>query len=191
MNQRQPNNAPPSGSNTNWPLIFCLFSGLPLELVLHDVRTFGVRSVGPRAGGAALVMFVFVCCHPHDDQRPLTCFMIAAIVLSIVAQIIASIRYYRGGRELSRYNGTPYAVWLFPRSEVAIKRLEPVVALLIGGAIHHFNHPLGAFLITAAFCQGIRVGLDRIGRRTRDLDMNDALVEQQMAMEDVRGVPGR
>jgi hypothetical protein len=167
-------------------------AGLPLELVLHNVRTFGVRSVGPRAGGAVLLMLLFVAFHPGENVRPLTCFTIAVIPLSITAQIIATVRHWRGEQMHSRYNGTPYAMWLLPRwSEVAIKRLEPFIALIVGCGIHHFNHPLGAFVITAAISLGIRVGIEHRGNWTRSMDMNDAIIEQTMAMEDAHKLQRR
>ena len=192
MNQQRTNNEKPPGQVVNWPLIVCHMAGLPLELSLHNANTFGVRSVGPRAGGAVLLMFLFVAFHPGENVLPLICFMIAVIPLSIFAQISATVRHWRGERILSRYNGRPYVMWLLPHvNEVTIKRLEPFVALVAGCVIHHFNHTLGAFLITAAFSLGVRIGIEHHVNWTRSMDMNDAIIEQTMAMEGIRKLQRR
>jgi hypothetical protein len=136
-------------------------------------------------------MFLFVGFHPNDNGAPLFCFMIAIILLSIIAQIIAMVRRRRGAPCHSRYNGRPYLICLLRCSEATIKRWEPLIALMSGWVLHRFNHPLGSFLITAAFSLAIKVGLERIGIRERALDTSDALVEQTLAMESVRNLPGR
>jgi hypothetical protein len=129
---------------------------------------------------AVLLMFLFLAFHPHDNCRPLFWFMIAVIALSTVAQISAWRRQRRGEPSHSRYNGRPHLMSLFPRmSEVTIKRLEPAMSLAASLVIHHFNHPLGSFLIMASMCLGICVGLEHSARRERALDMNDALIDQQ------------
>jgi hypothetical protein len=47
VNQRPKSNEKPPGEVVNWPVIACYSVGLPLELLLHNVMTFGARSVGP------------------------------------------------------------------------------------------------------------------------------------------------
>jgi hypothetical protein len=191
MNSQQNNAAKPPGQVVNWPLIACLCAILPIELVLHDLRTFGVRSISPRAAGSALLMFLFVGFHPNDNGAPLFCFMIAIILLSIVAKIIAMVRRRRGVICHTRYNGRPYLMKLLPWSETTIKQWEPLIALMSGWFLHRFNHPLGSFVIMGAFCLAVKVGLERVGIRERVLDTSDALVEQTWAMESVRYRSGR
>ena len=191
MNE-QHNNAKPPGQMVNWPLIACHFLSLPVELLLHNVKTFGIRSIGPRAGGAVVIMFLFAAFHPGENCWPLGCFMVAVVALSIVAGISAMLRQLRGEMSHSRYTGTPYALRLLPRwSEVTIKRLEPFLVWGAGGMIHHFNHPLGSFLIAAAVGLGVKVGLEYQGIRTRHLDMNDALISHRISMKEVRSVARR
>jgi hypothetical protein len=191
MNRQQTSGANPDGPVVNWPLIACLSAALPIELVLHDLRTFGVRSIPPRAVGTALLMFLFVAFHPNDNGAPLFGYMIAVILLSIIAQIIATVRLRRGAICHSRYNGRPYLMRLLPWSEATIKRLEPFIPFILGWFVHRFNHPLGSFLITAAICLAIRVAIERIGDRERELDINDALASQALAVRSVRHSPGR
>ena len=191
MNRQQTSAANPSGPVVNWPLIVCLSAALPIELALHDLRTFGVRSVPPRAAGAALLMFLFMAFHQNDNGAPLFCYMIAVILLSVIAQIIATVRLRRGAMCHSRYNGQPYLMWLLPWSEATIKRLEPFIPFTLGWCLHRFNHPLGSFLIAGAICLAITVALERIGNRERKLDINDALVSQTIALRSMRDFPGR
>lgn len=192
MRQQQNNGAKPPGQVVNWPLIVCHFLGLPLELVLHNVKTFGVRSVSPRAGGALLLMFLFVAFHPDENVLPLICFMIAVVPLSIVAHISAKLRHWRGEQNHSRFNGRPYAMWVLPRwNEVTIKRLEPIMAWVVGAIIYHFNHPLGSFMVSAATGLAVKVATEYRGNRARNMDVSDALIEQRVAMEGMRNAHGR
>jgi hypothetical protein len=192
MSRQQQNSERPAGKVVNWPLIVCHFLGLPLELVLHNVKTFGVRSVGPRAGGALLVMFLFVAFHPDENVRPLIWFMIAVVPLSIAAQISATLRLWRGQQSHTRYSGRPYAMWVFPYwNEVTIKRLEPIVTWVVGAIIYRFNHPLGSFVVCAATGVAVKIATEFRGNRTRNLDMSDAVIDQRIAMEGMRGVEGR
>ena len=188
---RQQNNAKPPGQDVNWPLIACHFVSLPVELLLHNVKSFRhFDRLTPGPGGALLIMFLFVAFHPGENCWPLGCYMLAFVALSIAARIIAMLRLWRGEMVNSRYTGTPYALRLLPCfSEVTIKRLEPFAVLAVGGMIHLFNHPLGSFLIAAGVGMGVKVGIDYRGLRARHLDMHDALISHQISMEEVRSAP--
>ena len=113
MNQGQNNTAKPPAPVVNWPLILCLSAALPIELLLHDLRTFGVRYVGPRAVAAVLIIFLFAGFHPDENCTPLTCLMVATILLSLGAQIIAKVRQWRGQSVHSRYSGRPFLFCTF------------------------------------------------------------------------------
>lgn len=191
MNQKQMSNTQPTGPVVDWPVIFCMSAGLPIELVLHDIRTFGVRSIGSRATIALLLMAVFVGFHPNDNAAPLGFVMVGTVALSLLAFAIAKIRQWRGARVHSRYNGRPYLMWLSPFSESTVKRIEPLMAFAIGWMIYCVNHPLGSFLVLASICQGIRVMLERIRNSEQALDINDALIEQSNSLETVHRFPGR
>ena len=79
---RQEQNNPDNRPQTNWLLIGILSAGLPIELVLHDIRTFGVRSIGPRAVFALLIMIVFSGLFPNEDGRPISAFIVLTFVLA-------------------------------------------------------------------------------------------------------------
>jgi len=187
MKQQQANSVKPPEQVVNWPLIICQYLALPLELLLHNVLSFGVRSVGPRAVPALLAMFFFVASHPNDNCQPLERFMVVIIALSVIAHISALIRRWRGARTHTRYNGRPYVLRLLSRwNETTIKRLEPIAAFLVGFGIHHFNHPLGAFVMTSAVGFAFSVGVAYGVFSTRSMDMNDAIIEQTLVVENAR-----
>jgi hypothetical protein len=187
MTEQQDKNRTPRKPPLVTPMDALGFAALPLELLLHRLRSFGVRSVGPRASASVLIMILFVVFHSNDNCRPLTLFLVAVIPLSIVAQISATIRTRRGERLHSKYNGRPRIMVLVPRwNEITVKRLEPFVALLIGWAIHSVNHPLGAFVMTSAICLGLITAASYTADHTRALDLNDAIIEQETAAESLR-----
>jgi hypothetical protein len=141
---------------------------------------------------AVLVMFLFVAFHPDENVLPLICFMVAIIALSLVAQISATYRWGRGEQVNTRYNGRPYLMRLFSRwSELTIKRLEPYIVLILGWGIHHFNHSLGSFLITAAIGLGVRVGIEYRMIRSTAMDMSDGMIQQKIALENLRNLQRR
>jgi hypothetical protein len=79
----------PPGKVVNWPLIACHCVALPLELLLHDIRSFGVRSVGPRVPGALILIFVFLAGYQGDNLVPLIGLMIAVFVMGLIARLSA------------------------------------------------------------------------------------------------------
>jgi hypothetical protein len=181
---RSRNDAKPPGQAVNWPLITSHFISLPLDLVLHNVKTFGVRAVRPRTGGALLIMFLFVAFHPDENVIPLIANMVAVVALSIIAYISAKLRLRRGQECNSWYTGRPHLCRLFPRRrETTIKRLEPFLALAAGAAIYHFNHPLGSFVIAAAIGIAVRVGVEYRDMQARALDVNDAIINQKITFD--------
>jgi hypothetical protein len=181
--QNKTENPPENGANYVALAIACL--SLAPELLLHDPRTFGIRSAGPRAFGTVLGMWVFALCYTIDNRMPLFALTALVALLAIVAHISALGRERRGEACHSRYNGRPWAVAIFPISEGRMKRTEPLLLVLSGWGLHHLNCPLGTFVITSGACYGLRVLLECMVTRTRALDFNDALAEQTVAMRAV------
>jgi hypothetical protein len=187
MKTQQPDQtSPPPEQGVNFVEMFVSFAALPVELLLHNPFTFGVRSAGARGAGAVLLMYAFGMFYTVDNRMPLFVLMIATAILCVVAQVSAMVRQGRGECCHSRYNGRPYAMAFLPISELRMKRIEPSLVLGLGWVVHHWNHPLGSFVMTSAFCQGFRMVAEFIFTRTRALDLNDALAEQTVAMQSVR-----
>jgi hypothetical protein len=192
MNQRQTNNAQPAGPVVDWPVIVFMSAGLPIELIFHDIRTFGVRSIGSRATIALLMMALFVGFHPNDNPAPLGFFMLGTVLLSVLAFAIGKIQQWRGVPIHSRYTGRPYLMWFLRfLSESTVKRIEPLIVFVFGVVIHCVNSPLGSFLMVASVCLGLRVMFERIRRNEQALDINDALIEQSSALQSTHRFPGR
>jgi hypothetical protein len=169
-------------NDTNYFALFCASMALVPELLLHDPRTFGIRSVFPRVGGAVLMIYVFAVAYVADDKTPLLFLAIATIILSILAYIAALLRERRQSVLHSRYNGTPWLSYLMPMSEERMKRCEPFMVVATGWFVHPWNCPLGTFLIWVGACHGFRVVFGYLNIRNRELDFNDALAEQTIAM---------
>jgi hypothetical protein len=170
----------------NWTALLCCSAALPLELLLHDVSSFGTRTVPSRFLGAALIMYVVIVGYQHSNGAPLACLVGMTMVLSLLAQVCAVIRKLRGGICHTRYNGKPYISILFPRSERIVKRLEPPIALVLGIFIHAINPPLGTFLIISAVCLGLVVAGQNASISGRSDDIQDALIDQMASMKSVR-----
>jgi hypothetical protein len=184
MKQQKNENPPDDGPN--YVAMFCAFIALVPELLLHDPRTFGIRSVGPRGGGAILVMYVFAICYANDNKSPLLWLTLITALLALFAYISAVLRERRGEFFHSRYNGRPWVMSLFPISEERLKRCEPLLIVVAGWGLHHWNCPLGSFVITAGACHGLRVILSYLANRGRTLDFNDAMAEQTVAIQAIK-----
>ena len=191
MKPQQMDKQAPPPQGVNYADMAIAFIALVPELLLHDPRTFGVRSVAPRGGGAVVATYVFALFYTYDDKTPLIALSLVTAILAICAYISAKLHESRGQYCHSRYNGRPWLVRIFPISEARAKRAEPLLIVMAGWALHHWNCPLGSFVITAGFCYGFRVVLEYLGTRTRVLDFNDALAEQSVAMQAMKRVRRR
>ena len=183
MHRRPEENEPQPENAVNYADMAIAFFALAPELLLHDWRSFGVRSVGPRAAGTILAMYLFAICYSYDNRTPLLLLTAIVALLAVAAHISAVIREGRGQFCHSRYNGRPWGVTIFPVSEARMKRTEPLLLVLSGLGLHCLNHPLGSFMITAGSCYGFRVVLERLITRTKTLDLTDAMAEQAISMK--------
>jgi hypothetical protein len=184
MMQRQQNNTEEnSGNGVNYVEMAIAFLALAPELLLHDWRTFGIRSVGPRAAGAVLGMYLFTGFCTYDNRTPLLALTAIVALLAIMAHGSAMLRERRGNLGHTYYNGRPWATAILPISEGHMKRIEPLLLIVSGWGIYHLNCPLGSFVITAGACYGIRVLLESLVARRRTLDLNDSMAEQAIAMQ--------
>ena len=183
MKQQRNESQTPPEPGANYGEMAIAFIALVPELLLHDPRTFGIRSVAARGGGAVLAMYIFALFYDHDNTRPLLILTLVIAVLAITAYLSAAINERRGHFRHTFYNGLPWLVKLLPVSEDWTKRTEPLLIVVTGWVLHHWNCPLGSFVITSGACHGFRVILDYLANRTRVLDFNDAFAEQSIAMQ--------
>jgi hypothetical protein len=186
MPGQQNNKEEPQNNGVNYGDMAVAFFALAPELLLHDWRSFGIRSVAPRAAGTVVAMYLFAMCYTFDNQTPLLALTAIVALLSICAHISAARRERGGPLCHSFYNGRPWAMAILPMSEGRMKRTEPLLLILSGWGIHHLNCPLGSFIVTSGACYGFRVLLETLGMRRRTRDLNDAMAEQAVAVQSMQ-----
>jgi hypothetical protein len=135
-----------------------------------------------------VVIYAFSFLFAPQDLRPLFYFMTVYGLRWLIVAVAVTIRYWRGKDVLhSQYNGRPYLCRFFPHcKEVSAKHLEALAAILLGWGVHHFNRPLGDYLMLAASLVFLRVyGLAAHQRRIV-VEMNDRMVQQQLIADRFR-----
>lgn len=92
----------------------------------------------------------------------------------------------------SRYDGRPWLHHLAPnRSELTIKRIEPLIVFLVGVATLWVNLPLAGFFIASAIGQALSIGIIEAMNHAKMLDQQDALIEQEQLAARSRDLLGR
>jgi hypothetical protein len=92
----------------------------------------------------------------------------------------------------SRYGGRPWLLHLAPnRSEVTIKRIEPLVVFLFGLATLWVNLPLAGFLVASAIGQALSLAITEAMNHAKMLDQLDAQIEQEQLAARSRDLTGR
>lgn len=161
-----------------------------VEVFLH--RGFGERYLGLQAGAVLLLVPLYCLAWPHYDLRPMMMFLLAYLVMYCTARSKAVLRRWRGEQFHSYYTGRPRLMRLLPRcDEVAVKRfIEPLIVLGIGYLSAQGNRPFGTYLMCAAACLIMSVTMSVAWSRTRALDLNDAVFDQQEVAERFRAMRG-
>ena len=95
MKQQGNESQAPPEPGANYGEMAIAFIALVPELLLHDPRTFGIRSVAARGGGAVLAMYIFALFYDHDNTRPLLILTLVIAVLAITAYLSAAINERR------------------------------------------------------------------------------------------------
>jgi hypothetical protein len=92
----------------------------------------------------------------------------------------------------SRYGGRPWLHHLMPnRSELAVKRIEPVIVILFGLATLWVNLPLAGFLVASAIGQALSIAITEAMNHAKMLDQQDAMIEQEQLAARSRDLIGR
>ncbi len=169
-----------------WLSFISRTAAVTVEVFLHG--RFGERYIGLEAASALILIPVFGMFWPGYDLLPLMQFMGMYLVMCLLARISVTARALRGDREHSRYTGYPHLLRMFPLlPEEAVKRfVEPIFVICAGAFAIEFSEPLGNYLIFAAVCLFISTNLDDMRTRSCALDLNDAVIEQQVAADRFR-----
>ena len=158
-----------------------------VEVFLH--RGFGERFLGRHSAAVILAVFVFAGLH-GGDVRGLLAFLVTYLVACAFVHIGIMRRRRRGEVEHSFYNGRPFFLsWrIFKKvSEKSAKAVEPILVFLIGCLFMPVSHALGAYLMVASVGLLVSVGLAETYQRVRQLDLQDALIDQRIVANRLRG----
>jgi hypothetical protein len=174
------------------PVIFLARCGaVSMEVFLH--RSIGCRYLGLQAAAAMLLIPGFGLFWPADDQGPLMCLLAAYLFMCLAARMDMAAQRRRGTEEHSLYGGYPWLMKLCPKaSEEAVKRfIEPLLVLMAAGLTSDFNQPLSNYFLFAAICLFVSANLNALWFRTRAVELNDAVIEQQVVAERFRQMQRR
>jgi hypothetical protein len=184
-------------------VLWTCIGSLPAEVLLH--RGLGRRALGVDAVMAFGQMIAFICLFgfhfgygPHlgvfyYDPTPLCCYLMLYAFALLGARITLWRRERRGEIEHSRYNGFPY---LLPARLARFERsfkliVEPSLVLVAGLKLWSWNMPLGVYVCfnAACMCWGNLINWRFDGRR--QLDVRDAMIEQRINAQSLRGFTNR
>lgn len=158
----------------------------PIEVILR--RQFGSRYFGMATLVALFAVPMWTLFWPEADPRGITALWLVFLVMQLRARIESAFRVARGETIHTRYNGWPRLASLFKHlPEKKLKAvIEPALVLVVGVFFMQGNPPLGSYLIVAGICHALNTALIESVERSRALQMNDALIEQQQLGERFR-----
>jgi hypothetical protein len=153
--------------------------------------TFGERYFGVEGNLVLLAVPLFSLFWREHDTTWLWWFLFAYIFTCAIAKKHIRVRAKSGTAQHSFYGGYPIfcRIWPFKclRESTVKGTLEPLVVAGAAVAFLTVNVPLGTYLLWAAASLRLTQKLADGYRRTRDLDLRDAYLEQQNAAERFRG----
>jgi hypothetical protein len=187
---QNPNPSDATGANLAWALFVCRSVAVSVEVFLH--REIGERYLGLPAAAVLLLVPLYSLGWRGHDLWPLMLFLLAYLVMCCCARVGSLVRRFRGEPGHSFYTGWPRVMTARAKwSEVTFKRfVEPLLVLSFGFLILLANPPLGTYLMLAAGGLFISVNASIAEERTRALDMNDAVIHQEIVAERFRGMRG-
>jgi hypothetical protein len=175
----------------NWLMVIPEAWCISINVFLH--RHFGARYFGLQAAAVLLLIPCYCGLWPHADLRPMLIFLLAYVVMCVVARVCMGIRRLRGETpQHSRYCGYPVLMKFLPfLSEVTVKRfIEPLLVFLGGVFMLPLNQPLALYWMIGAACMGGMVS-SAVGFGQRQaMDMHDSVIDQQELAERFRGMRG-
>lgn len=187
----------PQMSFTDFRFAMNLVTGLahilsmPLNVLMH--WGLGERAIGIPGAVAVPVLIVYgTLLSGHGSWT-------IVVVLWLYILMCGVWRFYAVYRRRklkipvhSRYGGRPWLHHLMPnRSELTVKRIEPVIVFLVGLASLWVNLPLAGFLIASAIGQALSIAITEAMNHAKMLDQQDALIEQGQLADRSRDLLGR
>ena len=174
----------------NWLQFIAESWAVSVEVFIR--REFGWNYIGAKGAAVLLLVPMFMLLWPEHDLRPLLWFLMAYLMMCVIARVQAFRRRSRGDANHSYYSGWPWAMGIFRGcSEVTVKQwFEPLLVGSVAFLIGENNVPLAAYLLGAAVCLFMSVFTREQSVRQRAAAMNDAVIEQQIVAERFREMRG-
>ncbi len=175
----------------NLAMFICRAWATSLAVFLH--RDIGDRYLGWNAAAVLLLVPLYLLGWKGYDSEPMLLFLLAYTGLCCLARAGAVARRVRGEQFHSLYTGWPR--FLGPKakiSELAMKKFwEPAVTFALGWAVREgIDAPLGTYLMLGGICLSITVRTSCAVDDKQALDLNDAVIEQEMIAERFREMRG-
>lgn len=149
---------------------------------------YGDRALGVSHGLAAIFLFFYPLLWGPQHLPSVWAFMILYIIMLNIRRIgVVRRRWFKRGPEIhSRYDGRSCLHRIFPRaSEWWIKQYaEPVLVFVVAMCMVKTFPAVATYLLIAAVIGGGEVGADRDRLRRQAQDMNDAMINQQISIEE-------
>ncbi|QOJ14815.1 MAG: hypothetical protein HRU75_09260 [Planctomycetia bacterium] len=174
-------------------VFICRALAVSVEVFLHNAGSFGERYLGLQVGAALLIMFVYPLFWEGHDPTPLFIFMGFFLFACLCIRVRTAQRVRRGGpQEHTMYTGTPTLMRRFGRmGEAKVKSIvEPMFVFITGVFTMSLSEPLGGYLMVASVGLLASTHLTIGYERRRAMDMNDAYIDQQNAVDRFRRMRG-
>lgn len=186
--QQKPSSLQTFRGNMNLVMWIIRIWAVSLEMFLH--RNLGERYLGLQAGLALLLMSFYSLYWQGYDARAFIWFMVLYLAMWVKARWENSAARRRGEVYHSRYTGWPSVVGPKTKfSERTAKRyVEPGFVLAFGLTLRGFwgEMPLGTYLVIGSVFLFLSVQLSATVTRAQEMDLNDAVIEQEYIAEQFR-----
>jgi len=164
---------------------------LPLNVFLH--RGLGERAIGIPGVVVIPVLILYGTLLTGRGAWTIVVVLWLYIIMCAVWRFYAVYRRRRLKIPVhSRYGGRPWLQDLMPnRTELTVKRIEPLIVFLFGLATLWVNLPLAGFLVASAIGQALSIAITEAMNHAKMLDQQDALIEQEQLAARSRDLLGR
>jgi hypothetical protein len=164
---------------------------MPLNVLVH--WGLGERAIGIPGAVAVPVLVVYSALLSGRGSWTIVVVLWLYILMCGVWRFYAVYRRRRLKIPVhSRYSGRPWLHYLMPnRSELAVKRIEPLIVFAFGLATLWVNLPLAGFLVASAIGQALSIAITEAMNHAKMLDQQDAMIEQEQLAARSRDLIGR